>query len=135
MLDGTNILLDPEYIFCENNTYYFCYYPSSKQDIRKEFHALTEFFVREVNYNDEEGVHLAYTLHKSTMEDNYNIEEIMEQFMPKEEETEIVNYVGQMEEIHIEDNIIEEKFDMWEPVRRLLERGRRRREGYPEEYL
>lgn len=135
MLDGANILLDPEYIFCEKDKYYFCYYPSSEQDIKKEFHSLTEFFVREVNYNDEEGVHLAYTLHKSTMEDNYSIEEIMQQFSPQEEEVEIVDYVEQMEEINIEDNIIEEKFDMWEPVRRLLDRGRRRREGYPEEYL
>ena len=48
-------------------------------DIKEEFHKLTEFFVREVDYKNKEGVHLAYTLHKATMEEHYSIEKIMEE--------------------------------------------------------
>jgi len=141
MLDGKSILLEPEYIFCDGDKYFFCYYPSCKQDVRKEFHRLTEFFVREVNYKDEEGVHLAYTLHKATMEDNYSIEEIMNRFLQEEkveekkEETFIVDYSEQLENTSIEESIIEEKDTMWEPVRRFLEKSKRRLWGYGSEDL
>ena len=142
MLDGKCILLEPEYIFCEGDKYFFCYFPPRKQDIRVEFHRLTEFFVREVNYKDEEGVHLAYTLHKATMEDNYSIEEIMNRFIQEKEMIEegqeemfIVDYSEQIEKSSIEESIIEEKDNMWEPVRRFLEKSKRRLWGYGSEDL
>lgn len=142
MLDGNHILLDPEFIFCEDNTYYFCYYPSCRQDIREDFHRLTEFFVREVNYQDEKGVHFAYTLHKATMEENYSIEEIMKNFIPDvvEEESEsfempVVNYTEQMENLAMEESVVEEKDSMWESVRKFLERSKKRKWGYGPEDL
>lgn len=139
MLDGQCILLEPEYIFCENETYYFCYYPSCTQDIRKEFHILTEFFVREVNYKDEEGVHFAYTLHKATMEENYSIEEIMKQFILEEkeeiEEVPVVPYTERIESMALEESVVEERDSMWESVRRFLERSRKRKWGYGSEDL
>ena len=136
MLDGTCILLDPEYIFCEKNRYSFCYYPFCKQDIRAEFHRLTEFFVREVNYKDEEGVHFAYTLHKATMEENYSIEDVMKQFLPQEntqqEEATVpaVDYTRCMEDPVIETSLIEERESLWEPVRKFLEKSSLRKRGY-----
>lgn len=141
MLDGNCILLDSEYIFRELETYYFCYYPNNQKDIRQEFHKLTEFFVREVDYKDEEGVHFAYTLHKATMEENYSIEEIMKQFVPEEVveeeviEKPIINYTEIMEHPIIEENLIEEKDSMWESVRRFLERSSKRMRGYDLEDL
>lgn len=141
MLDGKCLLLDPEYIFCSDNSYYFCYYPFSKQDIREEFHRLTEFFVREVNYKDEEGVHFAYTLHKATMEENYSIEEIMKNLLPKSEEEKdifdepVVDYAERIELLASEESIVEEKDSMWESVRRFLERSKRRKWGYGSEDL
>ncbi len=142
MLDGTCILLEPDYIFQSQEEYFFCYYPSGNADIREAFHRLTEFFVREVNYQDEEGVHFAYTLHKATMEENYSIEEIMKKMVSEEEtreevaeETPPVDYVERMEKIDFEDNMIREKDDMWEPVRRFLERSKRRKWGYGSEDL
>ncbi len=130
MLESRYILLEPEYIFCGKEGYFFCYYPSCEKDVKEEFHKLTEFFVREVNYKDEEGVQFAYTLHKATMEDNYSIEQIMEELIPQpDEETEIkepeepvVDYTRQMEEACLEEMMISEKIDFWEPVKRLLER-------------
>jgi len=79
MLDGENILLDPEYIFCERDKFAFVYYPACDQKLKEAFHKLTEFFVREVDYRNKEGVHLAYTFHKATMEEHYSIEKIMEE--------------------------------------------------------
>lgn len=130
MLNANCILLEPEFIFCEGDRFFFCYYPPCEQEPLKEFHKLTEFFVREVNYKDEEGVHFAYTLHKATMEDNYSIEEIMKRFLPEPvEETEevveieVVDYTQQMEE-RDEENMIEEKNTLWGTVRKFLERAK-----------
>lgn len=133
MLDGRCILLDPEYIFCEQEKYFFCYYPDCKQNMENEFHMLTEFFVREVNYKDEDGVHFAYTIHKATMEENYSIEDIMKRFAVQEEEVVVtpdVNYTEYMENPEIENNLIEEKDSMWESVRKFLEKSSRRKRGY-----
>lgn len=140
MLDEKCILLEPEYIFCEGEKYYFCYYPSCEQNIGEEFHRLTEFFVREVNYRDEEGVHFAYTLHKATMEENYSIEEIMKRFVPEDAEEEIfetpfVDYTERIENPAMAAGMIEEKVNMWEPVRRFLERSKQRKWGYDRDVL
>ncbi len=129
MLDGEKILLDPSYIFHEKKGYYFTYYPSSMLDIQEEFHKLTEFLVREVDYQDREGVHLAYTLHKSTMEDHYSIQKIIEN-LQEEEEGSKVQYVERMEKIVEEPMVVAEKPDMWEPVKRLLERKKKEKWGH-----
>ena len=128
MLDGHGILLEPEYIFMEKEQYYFCYFPQNELEITKEFHHLTEFFVREVDYKDKEGVHLAYTLHKETMEEHYSIEKIMENAL-EGEPIEIVTYEQKMEEQTSVNIKIAEKKEMWEPVKRLLEKTKRERWG------
>ncbi len=142
MLNANCILLEPEYIFCDSKGFYFCYYPPCQEDAKKMFHQLTEFFVRQVDDRDDEGVHFAYTLHKKTMEENYSIEEIMQALMPQENaepqeemEIEVKDYAEQMEQLRLEENCVEEKNDLWEPVRKLLERAKRRRMGYEEQGL
>lgn len=125
MLPENSILLEPEYIFCEKGSYFFCYYPPCKEELKENFHKLTEFFVREVNYKDEEGVRLAYMLHKSSMEENYSLEQILEEFEKEEKEQEIVDYRERMEKLDFEDDLIAEKMEMWEPVRRFLERRKK----------
>lgn len=134
MLDGSSLLLDPEYIYCENEEVFFCYYPSCRQNMCEEFHKLTEYFVREVEYKDEDGVRFAYTLHKATMEDNYSIEKIMQTLDDeKEEEPIIVDYTEVMESLNMEENMVAEKRDMWEPIRRLLDRRKFGVTGYSED--
>lgn len=132
MLDGTGILLEPEYIYCEGETYFFCYYPPGNRELREEFHKLTEFFVREVDYKDKEGVHLAYTLHKATMEENYSIEKIMDKAV-NEEPIQEIRYEERMEESIKEDmeqeGLIAEKQEFWEPVKNLLDRKKREKWG------
>lgn len=128
MLDGTGILLDPEYIYYENGSYYFCYYPRCQQKLTEEFHRLTEFFVREVDYKDKEGVHLAYTLHKETMEEHYSIEKIMESVLAEEELT-VVSYEERMEEQSMENIAIAEKKEPWKPMQRFFEKAKREKWG------
>lgn len=141
MLEGNCILLDPEYIYCEKEKYYFCYYPKCKTELKEEFHKLSEYFVCEADYRDEEGVQLAYNIHKATMEDNYSIERIMNELIceveeePEEEETPLINYQESLAERQEKNpNIkIEEKREFWEPVKRLLERKKERKWGYWDE--
>lgn len=142
MLDANCILLEPEFIFCDQDKFYFCYYPTSQANAKEAFHQLTEFFVREVNYKDEDGVHFAYSMHKMTMEENYSIEEIMRTLVPQEKEemgedieVAVIDYTERMEKMVREDTLVEEKNDMWEPVRKFLERAKRRRMGYDEHDL
>lgn len=136
MLEGNYLLLEPEYIFCNDEEIFFCYYPACQKDAKEEFHKLTEFFVREINYKDEEGVRFAYTLHKATMEENYSIEQIMTNlFIEEEEELPRTDYVEIMEQQSMEEDQVAEKNDIWEPLRRLLERRKKSLFGYDEETL
>lgn len=128
MLDGMGILLDPEDIYCEKEKYYFCYYPGQSENVKEEFHRLTEFFVREVDYKDREGVHMAYTLHKETMEENYSIENIMEQLM-EENEAWCSSYSEKAEALTTSNIAIAEKKELWEPIKKLLERTKKEKWG------
>lgn len=127
MLDSEGILLDPEYIYCENKSFFFCYYPPCQKELTKAFHELTEYFVREVDYKDKEGTQLAYTFHKSSMEENYSVEKIMEE-IESVEATTTARYEDPMEEDTEEANFLAEKGDFWNPVRKWL--GRRRKDRW-----
>lgn len=123
MLDSSCILLEPEWIFRSGESYCFCYYPSCEQNIKEAFHRLTEFFVREVDYKDEAGVRFAYTLHKATMEDNYSIEEIMKEFLPKESEPLSLPPAepeDNVEDYDDEEDEEEEEESLWDTFRNLL---------------
>ena len=120
MLDGNKILLEPEYIYCDGDKFSFAYYPLSEQQISDAFHRLTEFFVREVDYREKTGVHLAYTLHKASMEENYSIERIMEEMTCEQEEQE------EPEEELME--VAEEK-NVWGGMRKFWERRRSKKWG------
>ena len=125
MLPAEHLLLDPEYIFYEKGNYYFCFYPPDEEALKDKFHKLTEYFVREVDYKDEEGVHLAYTLHKSTMEENYTIEQILEEFEKENLDIQIIDYTENVETPSYENIMIADKMEFWEPIRRLLDRRKK----------
>ncbi|MDD3403869.1 MAG: DUF6382 domain-containing protein [Hespellia sp.] len=94
MLNAERILLAPEYIFCRNDTFYFCYLPVEHKKLCQSFHELTEYFVSQVNYEKTDAVRLAVALHKASMEENYDIEQILEEFH-KTEESERPDVCGQ----------------------------------------
>ena len=77
LLNVNCLSLNPEHIYWNDGKFYFSYCPALEQDLWEKFHELTEYFVRETNYEDKEAIYFAYELHKSSMEENYNIEEIL----------------------------------------------------------
>lgn len=77
LLDIHSILLKPEYIYYGAGRYYFCYYPPGKGNLWEAFHTLTEYFVKQADYEDEECVRIAFQLHKQTMEENYSLEQVI----------------------------------------------------------
>lgn len=85
LLDVNCLSLEPAHIYLDKNTYYFCYCPGLEGDILEKFHVLTEYFVRETDYEDKEAVYLAYELHKASMEENYNIEYALEKILERKE--------------------------------------------------
>ena len=85
LLDVNCLSLDPAHIYMENDTYYFCYCPALGDDIRGKFHVLTEYFVRQVDYEDKEAIYLSYELHKASMEENYNVEQVLEGIWARKE--------------------------------------------------
>lgn len=80
------ILLEPEYIFYEAGKFYFCYYPQAKQDLWERFHKLTEYFVKQADYDDKESVRIVFILHKETMAENYSLEKIVKECMADDKE-------------------------------------------------
>ena len=85
MLNPDGLLLYPEFIFYGENTWYFCYLPGRKKSLCEAFHVITEYFVRKLDYEDTEGIMLSYELHKATLQENYDLEKIMDEYRIHEE--------------------------------------------------
>ncbi len=149
------ILLKPEYIFYEDGKYFFCYYPLARQDLWEELHELTEYFVKQADYQDQEGVRMVFLLHKKTMDENYSLEKLAAECIQMSSEDEC----ARGEESDREDNwedpgmkesadreeyirkrdwitegemgnaVIRETDTLWTPVKRLLNKRRKSKWG------
>lgn len=86
MLNENRIILDPKYIFFEKQQFYFCYYPPGKRVIGEEFHRLSEYLVRQVDYEDEKARQIVFELHKQSMEEYYNVEQLINEIIKESEE-------------------------------------------------
>lgn len=142
------ILLKPEYIFYEDGRYFFCYYPLAKQELWEEFHILTEYFVKQADYQDQECIRMVFLLHKKTMDENYSLEKIVAECLQnpqedygvtenqdrgidkvKEEEEENMQERDWITEQELGSSIFRESDTLWAPVKRLLNRRRKSRWG------
>ena len=90
LLDINCLSLEPSRIYCKEDKFYFCYCPAFKGNIREEFHSLAEYFVRETDYEDKAAVKFASDLHRASLEDTCDIEQLFEQLLKKEPEPEIL---------------------------------------------
>ena len=88
MLNPENLYLEPSCIWEKDGTYSFCYVPGLKKDLYDAFHKMTEFFVRKLDYRDMEGIYLAYMLHKATLQEDYDLGKILEDYLRSEKERE-----------------------------------------------
>lgn len=141
------ILLKPEYIFYEEGKYCFCYYPPAKQDIWEEFHGLTEYFVKQADYQDQEGISMVFLLHQKTMDENYSLEKLAAECLQsgleaddiKNEEPEMEEEEGFQEYDRAEhdwiveqergSSILRETDNLWTPVKRFLKRHKKSKWG------
>ena len=129
------LLLQPEYIYYEDGKYYFCYYPPGKNNFWEEFHRLTEFFVKQADYQDAECVQMIFLLHKETMEENYSLEKLIYQcIQEKQEAEEQKEEYDQTEHDWITEQemgsiIMEETENLWTPVKRFLRRHKKPKWG------
>lgn len=80
MLNPDCLWLEPEYIFHGENGYYFCYVPIEPKPLDEQFHRLTEFFVRQIDYADTECICLAHKLNQGSMEEQYDVSVLLKQY-------------------------------------------------------
>ena len=81
MLNPDRILLAPEMIFAEEQNFQFCYLPAeSGMALGEAFHKMTEYFVGRLDYTETDGILLVYRLHKETMQNNYDLKKIIEEY-------------------------------------------------------
>ena len=139
LLNVNCLSLDPEHIYWNEGKFYFSYCPVWQQDLWKSFHELSEYFVRETNYEDKDAIYFAYELHKSSMEDNYNIEDILDKIIErKQKEMEQVREKSKEMSYDLEEdrlledwtgaqgkkqNVMREKPGVWGFVSRKLQRN------------
>lgn len=90
LLDPDSLLLSPDLIAVEEGRYRFCYLPvpvyDGKKSLCSAFHAMTEYFVKNLDYRDTDGVFLACRMHKETMKESYELRKIMEVCTEEEQE-------------------------------------------------
>lgn len=143
LLNVNCLSLNPEHIYWNDGKFYFSYCPAMEQDLWEKFHELTEYFVRETNYDDKEAIYFAYELHKSSMEENYNIEEILEKILERKdaelskvkEEVKEVSYEIEDDRIlddwageqKLRNHVMRERPNVWEFVGKKLSKSGKNR--------
>lgn len=141
------ILLKPEYIFYEDGRYFFCYYPPSKKDLWDEFHVLTEYFVKQADYQDQECISMVFLLHQKTMDENYSLEKLAAECMRSNSMQDSIKSTetGTGDEDGFEEydrsehdwitgqemgaSILRETENLWTPVKRFLCRHKKSKWG------
>lgn len=86
LLDINKISLNINHIYRDGENYTFCYLPGVTKNIWNEFHVLMEDIVKHMDYDDKEGIYLAYELHKASMEEHYDLELTLEKILEKKEQ-------------------------------------------------
>ena len=122
MLNPGCLLLEPEYVFCRKQKYFFCYLPGSKQELCGSFHRMTEYFVEKLDYEDEQGITLAYELHKATLQENYDLDAIMREYKENDETED-----AEMNEEEVLDSVFtldeEEEYELTKDTEVIRESG------------
>lgn len=86
MLVQDCLILKPEYIFYNQTRWFFCYLPGNEENLKDAFHELTEYFVKTLDYSDTEGILLTYQLHKATLQEHYDLSQIMKEYQERRRE-------------------------------------------------
>ncbi len=87
LLDGTQIILSPDYIYLQmdtNEPFLVCY-PEYYGDIRRSFAELADYLLTKINHTQEQAVWLAYQVYRYTRNPNYVLGEIKDLLYEAEE--------------------------------------------------
>lgn len=78
LLDGAQILLEPEYIYIHPDTKepYFTYYPQSDTDVREAFVSFVDYLLVRLDHTQQEAVMLGYQVYRYTRNPNFVLSEI-----------------------------------------------------------
>lgn len=147
LLNMHRILLKPEYIFYEEEQFFFCYYPLKTTEFWSDVHELMEYFVKRADYTDKDYVKMVFMLHKETMEENYSLYKIIDQCLAEEIKEPDSKKMGkealyeEAENVYDRDDhdwiaeqemgtvIMEEMDHMWLPIQRFLRKHKKPRWG------
>lgn len=147
LLNMHRILLKPEYIFYEEERFFFCYYPLKTTELWDDAHELMEYFVKRVDYTDKDCVKIVFMLHKETMEENYSLYKIIDECLEEQGKESVLKTTEQTEFFEEEERgydrkdhdwiaeqemgtvIMEEMDNMWIPVQRFLRKHKKPRWG------
>ena len=80
LLDGTQILLYPEYIYVhmETNEPFLVCYPEYHGDIRHSFMIFIDYLLTKIDHTQEQAVWLGYQVYRYTRNPNYVLSEVKE---------------------------------------------------------
>lgn len=80
LLDGTQIILKPEYIYLhiESGKPFLVCYPEYQGDIRKSFMQLMDYLLTKIDHMQEHAVWFAYQVYRCTRNPNYVLGEVKE---------------------------------------------------------
>ena len=103
LLDPDRLILNPSCIFRCGTELFCCYLPVYRKPFRESFHILTEYFVRELDYDNSYAIQMGCRLHKYTMEENYDVRRVVQQVKKEvqEEKWAMQTKTGSMSEQHI----------------------------------
>lgn len=80
LLNTDAILLNPEYIYINQDDFLFCYYPSSNQSFNKSVRELMEYILERLDHSNQENVMMAYGLYQKILKNNFTMEGLMEEY-------------------------------------------------------
>lgn len=87
LLDGTQIILEPEYIYLsiETGEPFLVCYPDYQGDIRESFRALMDYLLARTDHTQEAAVWLSYQVYRYTRNPNYALGRLKELVFESEE--------------------------------------------------
>ncbi|MDO5410910.1 MAG: DUF6382 domain-containing protein [Lachnospiraceae bacterium] len=82
LLDTNCLILEPEYLFSDKNNLniQFCFYQDKKESFEKSLEKLFDYFMNQLDYQDEKTVVLVYSLYQKSREEHAALYELMKTF-------------------------------------------------------
>lgn len=80
MLCPDCLWLEPDCIYRKEQVYRFCYFPAIRTPLQKQFHELTDYWLHKIDYQDIECVFLAHKLNRETLEEQFDIQTLLEEY-------------------------------------------------------